>query len=284
LLEQVHRNPFRPDSEIIVPAAANSGLLQNASGQWMIPTYEIAAMASMWVWTAEFVGSCTRKGKMPPMYQSIRVPGAKERNAKLMNIKFQEPCPPAVKEGELAFRWLSVLKERLAVLHEKQKDAIIQIASRADTTRRSRGRIFAVTGGHGVGHILDTPYDSGFFIHIDPRTIDPKKGDSKALFKKGDFLLVADYDHIFNDAGNFYLVDRFREAGGIMAFCIAPYRKDQIEQLKHEDIILDTGWEYGDADVELPGYDVKILPTSGILTTTAFFMIDAQIMRFNEKD
>jgi len=276
LLQHARTDLFKPDAEIIVPAAVNSGLFQNASGQWVIPTYETAAMASLWVWTAEFVGSCTRKGKMPPMYQSIRVPGAKERNANLMNIRFQEPCPQEVKEGELALRWMSALKKRLAVLHEKQKNIIIQIANQANATRGNGRKVFAVTGGHGVGHILDTPYSSGFFTHLDPRMLDPKKTDSRALFKKGDFLLIVDYDHIFNDAGNFHLVDRFREAGGTMAFCIATYRKDQIEQLKPEDIILDTGWEYGDADVELLGYDVKILPTSGVLTATAFFMIETQ--------
>jgi len=278
LLQQARTDSFKPDAEIIVPAAVNGGLFQNASGQWVIPTYEISSMASLWVWSAEFVAACTRKGKMPPMYQSIRVPGARERNAKLMNIKFQEHCPPGIKEGELALQWLSTIRKRLAALYEKQKHTIVKIANLAEHTRSSGGKVFAVTGGHGVGHLLNTSHSSGLFIQITPQAIDPEKGDIKELFKKGDFLLVAGYDHIFNDAENFHLVDRFREAGGTMAFCIATYRKDQIEQLKPEDIILDTGWEYGDADVELPGYDVKILPTSGVLTAATFFMINAQMI------
>jgi hypothetical protein len=101
-------------------------------------------------------------------------------------------------------------------------------------------------------------------------------------FQKSDFLLVAGYDHIFNDPGNFQLVDRFREAGGTVAFCLATYRQDQIGQIRPAEILLDTGWEFGDADVQLTGYDVKILPTSGILTAATFFMIEAELLALTE--
>jgi hypothetical protein len=177
LLRQARSEPFAPDSEAVIPAAANNGLFRNAAGQWVIPTYETAAMATLWVWMGEFVAACTREGKMPPMYQSIRVPAGKERNAKLRGTRFQTPCPPAVKEGELARRWLAATRERLGNLREKQSDKIGRIAKLAHEARRAGHRTFAITGGHGTAAIMETPHNAGLFIRVDPRALDPKKAD-----------------------------------------------------------------------------------------------------------
>lgn len=282
LLQQARVASFKADAEMIIPAAVGNGLFRSAVGTWVTPTYETAAMATLWVWTGEFVAACTRHGSMPPMYQSIRIPTGKERNAKLRDIRFQAFCPPAAKEGELALRWLAATRNRLSTVRKNQSEKIVRIAKLANEARHAGHRAFAITGGHGVAAILGMPHDGGLFIRIDPRTLDPKKADPNLSFQKGDFLLVAGYDHIFNDAGSFHLIDRFREAGGTVAFCIATYRKDQIEQIRPADVLLDTGWEYGDADVDLSGYEVKILPTSGILTATIFFMIDSELLALTE--
>ena len=43
------------------------------------------------------------------------------------------------------------------------------------------------------------------------------------------------------------------------------------------EIHVDPYWTYGDACVEIPGYDVKILPPSGVIQTAALWMIIGEI-------
>jgi hypothetical protein len=42
------------------------------------------------------------------------------------------------------------------------------------------------------------------------------------------------------------------------------------------DLLIDTQWEYGDAAVCLPGYDLKILPASGVLQSAVFWTLVAK--------
>ena len=44
-----------------------------------------------------------------------------------------------------------------------------------------------------------------------------------------------------------------------------------------EEIHIDPYWEHGDACVEIPGYDIKILPPSGVIQTAALWMISGEI-------
>jgi uncharacterized phosphosugar-binding protein len=44
------------------------------------------------------------------------------------------------------------------------------------------------------------------------------------------------------------------------------------------DVVIDHGAPYGDASVEIPGYDFKLLPVSGVASATAGHMIFGAVM------
>lgn len=44
------------------------------------------------------------------------------------------------------------------------------------------------------------------------------------------------------------------------------------------DVVIDSGAPYGDAAVELPGYDVKVMPVSGVAHTISGWMIWGRVM------
>ena len=45
------------------------------------------------------------------------------------------------------------------------------------------------------------------------------------------------------------------------------------------DISIDPYWKQGDAVVEAPGYDTKIIPPSGVVMVTCYWMIVGETMR-----
>ena len=44
------------------------------------------------------------------------------------------------------------------------------------------------------------------------------------------------------------------------------------------DINISGCWPYGDALVQVPGYDVSILPPSGVIQSAAYWMLVAEIL------
>jgi hypothetical protein len=40
-----------------------------------------------------------------------------------------------------------------------------------------------------------------------------------------------------------------------------------------QEILIDCGWKQGDACIELPGYDILIIPPSGVVQTAALWML-----------
>ena len=44
---------------------------------------------------------------------------------------------------------------------------------------------------------------------------------------------------------------------------------------KKGEIHIDAYWRYGDAAVRIPGYDIKVLPASGVVTTAMLWMLHA---------
>jgi uncharacterized phosphosugar-binding protein len=72
---------------------------------------------------------------------------------------------------------------------------------------------------------------------------------------------------VYFEAGYYELnvpcVEAARAAGGksVIALCHAPVAL----LTPAPDILIDAQWQYGDGALTLPGYDVPMLPTSGVL-------------------
>jgi uncharacterized phosphosugar-binding protein len=94
-----HRLPVaeRPGVDLAVPcegvaAAREAGRLPLASvGDTMV----------LWALTGEIVSGLTRRGKMTPMFQSVLVPGGRERNAEHLKLDWEPTCPPPQRQGLL---------------------------------------------------------------------------------------------------------------------------------------------------------------------------------------
>ena len=73
-----------PGSTSISDAFIDSGPSRGlALDQFKIcPTDTVINIINAWTWTGEFIGACTRQGKMPTVYESYGLPGGRERDVK----------------------------------------------------------------------------------------------------------------------------------------------------------------------------------------------------------
>ena len=46
------------------------------------------------------------------------------------------------------------------------------------------------------------------------------------------------------------------------------------------DIYIDPYWKHGDSVVEVPGYDTKIIPPSGVMMITCYWMLIGETMKY----
>jgi len=125
------------------------------------------------------------------------------------------------------------------------------------------------------------PHDPGYFKPINGRWQDqhahPESAKDPVRLARGDVVLGIGYDELFNADWCYHLCDRAHEAGAAGVWSFASWKSEEVRSVPKDNIYIDQQWQYGDADVTLPGYDVKILPTSGVLGCSVYLMINAEV-------
>jgi len=247
-------------------------------GTWedgRIPIDSPVKLAALWLWTGEFVAACTRRGKMPPMYLGYAVPGGKERAAKYgRHTRFHDEAPVAVPAGQVARAYLAALRADLRAVADQEMDAIVRTASLAWETRQAGRGVYAFLHGHAVHSSLGGPADPGYFTQANRDWLELR--DDIAL-QSGDFMLCLGFDQPFDDEWFGNLAPRLRRDGVKLAISVTDYKQEAVRAIPPEEPFINQHWGFGDAVVALPGYDVKILPTSGVIAETILWMVQAGI-------
>ena len=232
----------------------------------VFPADSIMNMAALWCWTGEFVAACTRLGKMPPMYQSYSVPGAKERAKKFSGLKFHTETPTPIAAGTLGLQYLSELKRCLATLNEKELGHIRAVAEQVATTVRSGHTVYVSVMGHALGgHLPRLKKETGYLQPL----------NANSLLGKDDFVFAIGYDDIFPK-----LVEETQKAEAGLAWSLTDYKtpgNGGPDAIPSGQIFINQRWALGDAVVTVPGYEIKILPPSGVIAETILWMVLAEI-------
>lgn len=256
------------------------GLFVNDAGERIIPVHRAANIAAMWVWTGEFVAALTRRGKMPPMYQGFAVPGGRERLDRIgRGTKFHEHAPTAVKAGVVGREFLAQLRVDLRKVESHEMPNIRAAAERTERAHADGGALYAFLHGHVIGATLDQPGDPAYFDVLNTDYIAVR--DDVAL-KGGDVIFCVGYDQPFDGEWFKHFATRARDSGATLIWSFTDYKPDLIAALPAEEIVINQRWAFGDAVVALPGYDVKILPTSGVIAEAVVWMVHAEMFRLRE--
>jgi len=242
------------------------------------PLSSVHNLVLLWAFTGELVAALTRLGTMPAMFQSVLIPGARERNEGLGTRRFHPShSVPPIAASDLATAYLSEIATCLGALRDRQVGVIGEAAKACAEVIARNGRIHAFLISHFPCHQAGAPGDPGFM-----RRLDIIHGETPDLTELHEILRPGDL---------FFFLGYYRRP--VPAYELAHRRGCRIvevitgtdEALTDEsalsgpvpDYVIEPGWPYTDALVPLSGYDIRILPASGIVQTAIYWTVIAEI-------
>ena len=262
------------DAHVVNCSPAADGAAPVAERQRAAADSSLFNVPALWTWTGELIGSFTRKGKMPVVWQSIMLAGSRERNGKYFaeddasKRRFHEDLNvPPQPEGRLGRLYLEALRRQVGELRGPTLEQMAAAAGLMADCVRAGGTVHVEAVSHYTIYDIDLPGLPAWAEH--PKRY-PEPEEIAAAMKPGDVYFEIGYMGL-----RLPFLNVAAQAHGIsiVALCHAPAA---MKEGPHPTMLLDAQWDYGDAAVSLPGYDVKILPTSGVLQTAVFRTVIAK--------
>ena len=277
LIEPVKAAGIRVDAAHANHAAAHEGLFRTADGAHRVPTSPVTSTILMWTWTGEFVAACTRLGKMPVMYQAHAVEGGEERSHRLRELRFHPEKPQPVDAGKAGHEYLAELRIDLQKVHDGELADIGAAAALAVEALRADRGVYAFLHGHLMLHDqVEYPTSTGYFTQYNDGWFGPKEG---VELQPEDVVLCIGFDRRYHTWQFNEWDDGARAQGAILIWSFTDYKTEETRGVAElGELYINQHWDYGDAVVLIPGYDVKILPTSGVIGQALFRMINAEML------
>ena len=247
----------------------SNGIIDSGSGfnlkvgDKICPVDTVSNVINLWVWTGEFVAACTRAGKMPAMYESVGMPNGRTRNGKYSREKIfhDDVKVKPVVAGVLGKAYLTEIRN---ILKSVRKNEIHAIKQTADIWKRYPSDKVLIVG---TGHLF--PYNLK-----DPRA--PQRGiaiQGNHEEEINDDLVIPDF--VLFVGYQFppeLLLEQMREIPFKMVyFTVKPGKQNKSA------IYFNPRWPMTDSCVKVPGYDVPICPSSGVIDAVIYWAIMAQM-------
>ena len=207
---------------------------------------------SLWSLTGEVAAAASRAGKTLAFYQSAWMPGGNARNGLYSGQTFHKRTPKMqpVERGVLAGSYLEAIEVAVAGIAEGELAAIRTVRKTIDE-HASAGKPVALVV---TSHLMSGVAAKGNRAY----RFEPDAAQLASKLSGGDYVVSLGYSGI-DDA----LYKAVHRAGAGAAWALASSVKPA-EPASAGDTFLDEHWEAGDAAVTVWGYDVPILPPSGI--------------------
>ncbi len=243
------------------------------------PTAGIANVINKWAFTAEFVGALTRLGKMPTLWQSMFVPGAAKRNEKIGEYYFHPDMKiDPVEGGNLGLQYIDTVQGYLKTIKANELPKFAEAGKLCADTVNGGGKLLAGIIGHFMTSQRRMPgFPTDLFTIIENEYGDEqlKKGN----LQKGDIWFHIGYSMYPERELNY-----IKEIGArsVTVFTPGPIDIGEGKPITPDpkllDVYINPAWKHGDAVVEVPGYDTKILPPSGVVQSTCYWMLIGEIL------
>jgi hypothetical protein len=228
------------------------------------PIDTVANVVELWTWTGEFVAACTRLGRMPVLYQSYGLPGGPERGKKYQGKRFHEdltikPIPADV----LGREYLHQIERILAKISDTQMPKILQAAK---WWGQATSATTLVTGHMFPTHAQDPrSLPLGTFAAV-PAWEDKDVLDAGHLPQ---FVLCLGYQFAPRR-----LLGQSKAMGVRLVY--SDVQPAQPPEPANNILYIDPAWPLADGCVTIPGYDVPILPASGVVQAAIYWTIASE--------
>ena len=245
-------------------------------------TYPVVSqqnLALLWTFTGELVSALTRQGQMPAMYQSVLVPGARERDLAFRGQKFhQDHSVPAIPAGQLGLAYLKILGELYSSLSKEEVGAIEEVAQACLKVRRDGYQVHAWLVSHYPHWQPGAPGD--------PQLIRPFERISGEVPQVEELLAALEPGDLFFFLGYYRrpveVYEAARSAGAKIVEVISGMGKPETAP-PQPDYIIQPKWPFGDALLTVPNYDVKIMPGSGAVQASIWWAVVGSMVAERER-
>jgi hypothetical protein len=251
-------------------------VMEIGNGSVIGPLAGVANVIDMWTFTSELVASLTRLGKMPNMYQSGFVPGGSARNSSFGTSMFSSLTISPIQPGVLGGQYISALRGYM----EKIRLHELPEFCRGGAICREQ-----LATGHrlvlsNIGHFMNSQSHMQGFPDVIATLLENKNGvaNLQGTIGKDDVWVYIGYSYYPLEELNYA---RLMGTKTISVFAPGPSVLGEGNPVEIDrsltNIYIDPYWRFGDAVVEVPGYDIRIIPPSGVMMVSCYWMILGEI-------
>jgi hypothetical protein len=250
---------WREQGATVITFSSSAGLYREH-----FPVDTVINVVDLWTWTGEFVAACTRLGKMPVLYQSYGLPGGVERGKKY--------------QGKRLHNDLTIEPISAEVLGRKYRQQIERMLTRIQDTQMPK--ILQGAKWWGAANSTTTLFTGHMFPrHVqDPRSPVLATLAAVPAWEDKD-LLEADKPpqcvvYVGYQLAPRKLILQAQKMGvKLVYFDVEP---NQPPEPAGNILYIDPGWPLADGCVEIRGYDVPILPASGVIDAAIYWTLAAE--------
>ncbi len=252
---------WRAKGALVIEFVSTQGLFRDH-----FPLDTTVNVARLWSWTGEFVAACTRLKKMPILYLSYGLPGGPERGKKYQGKKFHDDLTiEPLAGGRLGLAYLDQVTGMLEAVNKTQL-AKLQKAAMWWREASENSSLAFVIGHMFPRHLGDSRAPRWCRFAVAPPWEDKHLLEGREGLQ---FVLYLGYQ-----AAPQRLVER--AAGqGIKLLYVAVQSASPTEP--GENILyVNPAWPRTDACVQVAGYDIPILPASGVMQAAIYWTLASE--------
>lgn len=244
---------WRGKGAMVITFSSEAGLFQSG-----FPVDTVINIVELWMWTGEFAAACTRAGKMPVFYQSYGLPGGYERAKKYRGKRLHDDLSIGpIAAGVLGNDYIEQIQQILGRIQETEMSRINRAAgwwSKAGSaTALVTGHIFPA---HGQDPRTRQVCD---FIRAPAREDKPLLGANPP-----EFVLYLGYQFAPQK-----LIEEAKLKGVKLVY--TDVQPGLPAEPSETILYIAPGWPLADGCVSVPGYDVAILPSSGVAQAAIYW-------------
>jgi hypothetical protein len=232
----------------------------------------VSNVVGMWAWTGEFVAAAAAQGKMPAFYESIGMPGGRERDNALSGVRFHPVTnvTPTAASGA-GSRYLDALSTALSKTIKENSSQFTQAGTLLRASRAAGGVVKTYYLGHMFPMEITVPQNPASFTTATqiplPAGMVPGLVEAAPtnILGPNDIGLILGYQAfpsvVVDSAPNgTWIVTSSHRALG-----------EYTSNPKH--VYLNPFWDTQDAVVRVEGYDIDILPISGVMQSAIYWQL-----------
>ncbi len=253
------------DRVLSLPAGARAGrgnALVNALNAWALQ--------------AEFVAALTRRGKMPPLLKSHMWDDSNAWNERYRGkLAFHDDLTiRPVAAGVLSRQYLEQIRDLVRTFARTQQEAVARSADRIVAELADGRRTVVAQTGHTtyehVGRYEDAVWATPLVLYETPGRIK----QYPQLTADGALVLRLGYSGLEPPVAAVLRQKRQR------VMLITSTHDTRPEYKAPSDVLalVDMGWDFGDACVQIEGYPIRVFPPSGVMQLVAYESVSVEVL------